>query len=225
MVSPRKVLDDGTVRYSKSREDWKRETMIAHHVSKNPEQRSCWSHGGKCTPGIQNLVQVASRAGIYAKNVSSRIIFSLCCQASIKRLTVAQIKGALFDLLPKNTTVTRQHVFNMRLKVMRLLPIIKQNSDYENFRLYVNDTNLVHGLDDDIEMDDDVAHKICTELWLAALAGKSSGEEGSVQTLTCYMNLLSSSARGFTYAVATDDNNQATGLVWMTGTMRDNFER
>ena len=127
--------------------------------------------------------------------------------------------------MPINTTVTRQHVFNMRLKVMCLLPIIQQNPDSDNFRLYVNGSKIVHGLDDEIEMDDDLAHKICTELWLAALAGKSSGEEGSVQTLTCYMNLLSSSARGFTYAVATDDNNQATGLVWMTGTMQDNFER
>ena len=146
--------------------------MITQQMLNDPGCQSCWSHGGNCPPGVQNSVEVATRAGVYAKNVSSRIIFSLCRQASIKRLTVAQIKGALFDLMPINTTVTRQHVFNMRLKVMRLLPIIKQNSDYENFRLYVNDTDLVHGLDDEIEMDDDLAHKICTELWLEALAGK-----------------------------------------------------
>ena len=48
---------------------------------------------------------------------------------------------------------------------------------------------------------------------------------GSVQTLREYMNLLAGSAEGFSYSIATDDDGVATGIAWMTGTMRDNFER
>jgi hypothetical protein len=39
------------------------------------------------------------------------------------------------------------------------------------------------------------------------------------------MNLLACSAPGFTFAIAHDDSDKATGLAWMTGTMRDNYER
>ena len=124
-----------------------------------------------------------------------------------------------------NAKITRQQVFYMRVKVMRLLPIMKDNPDYDNFRLCVNDKDIVHGLDDELEIEDDLAHKMCTDLWIETLSGKTSDEEGSVQTLTSYMNLLSSSARGFLYSISVDDNDKATGMAWMTGTMRDNFKR
>jgi hypothetical protein len=162
---------------------------------------------------------------VYAKTVSSKQMFSLCRQAAKKRLTVAQIKGALHDLMPSNTKVTRQHVYYLRVKVMKLLPIVQDNPEYENFKLYVNDEEIVHGIDDELEIDDDLAHKLCTDLWLEALADHGPDENGSVHTLTSYMNLLSASAPGFCYSIAMDDEGKATGIAWMTGTMRDNFER
>ena len=116
------------------RKDWKKETCIVAETTKSPKRSSCWSHGGRCTPGIQNMVQVAHRSGAYTHNVSSRHIFSLCRQASMKRLTVAQIKGALRDLVPKNTNVTRQQVFNLRVRITRLLPTINENPDYAAFK-------------------------------------------------------------------------------------------
>ena len=195
------------------------------HTPKPPVLSSCWKHGGNCVPGIQNLVEVSSRAGAYATAVSSKHVFALCRQAAKKRLTAAQIKGALHDLMPKNSKVTKQQVYHMRVKVMRLLPTLRANPDYENFRLYVNDNEIVHGIDDELDVDDDLAHKLCTDLWLEALAGSASVDVGSVQTLREYMNLLAGSAEGFSYSIATDDDGVATGIAWMTGTMRDNFER
>jgi hypothetical protein len=55
----------------------------------------------------------------------------LCRQAKTKRLAVSQIKGALHNPMPKNTNVTKQQVFSLRVKVMQLLPIIEQNPEYE----------------------------------------------------------------------------------------------
>ena len=75
---------DGLQKKGRSREDWKRETCIVVETSKNPKQQSCWKHGGKCSPGTQNLVQVSARSGVYARDVSTRHVFSLCRQASKK---------------------------------------------------------------------------------------------------------------------------------------------
>ena len=155
---------DGLQKKGRSREDWKRETCIVVETSKNPKHQSCWKHGGKCLPGTQNLVQVSARSGIYAKDVSTRHVFSLCRQASKKSLTNAQIKGALYDLFPKNTNITRQQVWRMRVKVQKLLPIIGDNTDYNAFKEYVNDESIVHGLDDEVEVDDDLAHQLAIDL-------------------------------------------------------------
>jgi hypothetical protein len=222
---PSKKGIDGLQKKGRSREDWKRETCIVVETSKNPKQKSCWKHGGKCSPGMQNLVQVSARSGIYARDVSTRHVFSLCRQATKKRLTNAQIKGALHDLFPKNTNITPQQVWHMRVKVEKLLPIIGDNLDYNAFKEYVNDESIVHGLDDEVEVDDDLAHQLASDLWIQALREDSTTGEPSVQTVTSYMNLLACSAPGFTFAIAHDDSDKATGLAWMTGTMRDNYER
>ena len=149
----------------------------------------------------------------------------LCRQVKKKRLTVSQIKGALYDLLLKNTKVTKQQTLNLRLKVMKLLPIIEQNPVYEKRRQYINDNGMVHGFDDELDVNDDLAQKLCTSLWLEPLSENEQNDEGSVHTLTSYMNLLASSASVFLYYNAMDDDKKATGLTWMTDTTRDNFER
>ena len=96
---------------------------------------------------------------------------------------------------------------------------------YKNLRLYVNDNEVVQGIDDELDVDNGLAHKLCTELWLEALAGNANMDVGSVQTLRGYTNLLAGSAEGFFYSITTDDDGVTTGLAWMTGTARDNFER
>ena len=70
--------------------------------------------------------------------------------------------------MPKNTKVTKQQVINLKEKVMKLLPAIEQNPEYGNFRQYINDNEVVHGLNDKLEVN---------------------------QTLATYMNLLASGAK------------------------------
>jgi hypothetical protein len=151
------------------------------------------------------------------------VTYFLCVNRLQKKLTVSKIKGCLHDLMPKNTHVTRQQIFNMRVKVTKLLPTINDNPDYAAFKNYVNDVEIVHGLDDELKVNNDMANKMATQLWMEELAEKDTPD--SIQTLTCYMNLLAGSAPGFSHSIATDDTGLATGLAWMTGTMRDNFER
>jgi hypothetical protein len=93
--------NDGVRKKGRSREDWKRETCIVVETSKNPKQQSCWTHGGKCTPGMQNLVQVSARSGIYARDVSTRHVFMLCRQATTKTSNKCTDKGCTARSLPK----------------------------------------------------------------------------------------------------------------------------
>ena len=146
------------------REDWKRESCIVNSKSKPPHHSSCWSHGGKCSPGILNLVDVTKQSCEYTRIISPKHVFELYRKAKKKRLTVSQIKSALHDLVPKTTEVTTQQVFNLRVKVLKLLPIIEQNPEYENCRQYINDNQIVHGLDDALEINDDLAHNVCIDL-------------------------------------------------------------
>jgi hypothetical protein len=74
-------------------------------------------------------------------------------------------------------------------------------------------------------VNDDITNKMATQLWMEALTEKNGPDGGTIQTLPGYMNLLAASAPGFSYLIATDDSGLATGLAWMTGTMRDNVER
>ena len=53
----------------RTRKDWKKETCIVAETTKPPTLPLCWSHGDRCTPGIQNMVQVVSRAGAYSKGI------------------------------------------------------------------------------------------------------------------------------------------------------------
>ena len=98
---------------------------------------------------------------------------------------------------------------------MKPLPIIKQNPEYEHGRQYVNDKDTVHDLDDELEVNDDLVQKLAPSLWLETLSGNEHNNEGSVQTLTAYMNLFASSADGFSYSIAMDGEGKSTGLAWM----------
>jgi hypothetical protein len=115
----------------------------------------------------------------------------------------------------------------MHVKVTRLVPTVRDNPDYTVFKNYVHDTDTVHGLDNELEVNDDLSNKMATQLSTEALAEKVTPDNGSIQTLRCYINLLATRAPGFSYSIATDNAGLATGLTWMTetGTMKDNLER
>ena len=100
---------------------------------------------------------------------------------------------------------------------MKLLPLIKENLNYWSFKLYVNDKEILHKLDNKVQGYDDLANKMAFKLWLEALPAQPDKDgDNSINTLTGYMN----SAPGFTYGIALDTTELATGMVRMTATMR-----
>ena len=62
----------------------------------------------------------------------------------------------------------------MRVKVTCLLPTIRDNPDYAAFKNDVNETYIMHGLDNELEVKDVLANKMATQLWMEALAEKGN---------------------------------------------------
>ena len=114
---------------------------------------------------------------------------------------------------------------DMRVQVVWLLSIIKNNTDYGNLRLCVSDNKIVHGFDDELDIDASLAHILCTNLWLEAFTDNRNTGDGSAYTLHRYLNLLAASAAGFLYYIAMDEEGKVPEIAWMTGTTIDNFER
>ena len=76
--------------------------------------------------------------------------------------------------MPRNTNVRRQHIFNLQVKITQLLPTINKNPDYAAFKNYVNDKSIVRGLDDEMQVNDDISNKMASQLWMEALSEKNT---------------------------------------------------
>ena len=126
--------------------------------------------------------------------------------------------------MPRNTEISHRQVFHICAKVMQLLPVLQENPGYEEFKAFINDAEVLHGIDDELEITDDLAHKLANELWLGVLV-KNCDDSDSVFTFEEYMKLLAASAPGFFYVIALDASSTANGVVWMTATMCDNVKR
>jgi hypothetical protein len=72
---------------------------------------------------------------------------------------------------------------------MNLLPVLRFNPSYENFKEAANDKDFLGGIDDEIDIEDDTANEIARELWLDTLTD-SNGDSSLIVTFSHYMNLL-----------------------------------
>ena len=175
-----------------------------------------------------NLVVRISRAGTYTKKTPHSALFSLCNIAEhCGKLTPSAIKNVMKVAWPSQKIVTKQNISYIRAKVMKLLPTLrKSNFDYEEFKKVVNCNDLLNGIDDE-ELDDDDAYQLAHTVWLDLLSTTNTKEE-AIFSFIEYLNLIKCRAKGFTYKLAeevdTSGEKKLVGVLWMTATMRRNFE-
>ena len=140
------------------------------------------------------------------------------------KLSSGEIKRVLTPIWPKKKIISKHDVWYVKKKVTKLLPILRDNQDYEDFRLHANDSILLGGIDDEDNLDDDEAHKMAKEAWLDILS-EECAQGDHLLSLRLYLDLIRENAKGFAYELAVDDEGGLNGAVWQTATMRDNFER
>ena len=200
----------------KPRNDWERETRI---TSAN------YDHGGGCRPSTQNLVMAQERCGQYFKSITSSKMFTLCSMMENGKLSSSSVKRVIRPIWPKKKKIKAQDVFNIKKKVLKMLPTLRANPDYEQFCAVVNDSMLLDGIDNDGDIDDDQAHLLARDdMWLEVLQS-GADDDDSIINLVEYLDLISANAKGFVYEMAVDNEGKVNGVMWQTATMRDNFEK
>ncbi|KAL7450896.1 hypothetical protein ACHAWC_002749 [Mediolabrus comicus] len=187
---------------------------------------TCTIHGGDCHPGAQNMVEAKSRAGAYVTKMPNNALYQLCNTAEFGKLSSSKIREVMAKVWPGRKIVDKNAVFNIRVKVMKCMPIFrKSNYDYEAFKEVVNASGMLQGIDNE-ELNDDEAYTLCQTLWLEIVNTTHSKEEAIFSFLE-YLELIKSRAKGFVYKLAEDNSGKKKtllGVIWMTATMRRNFE-
>ena len=192
-------------------------------------------HTGSCIPSQQQRLLSNSRGAKYTSTIPLATYYNLCAlmdRDSSSRVSSSTIRAMLSSNFPNGKNVTRQNIFNMIVILKRLLPKFKQCDNYKDFEsMFDNQSELISI--EKSSINDDEASSAINSLWqdyVNSIQSESSGEEKNEDNLTSenfrlFLELLSSKAKGFTYKIAAGSDNIINGVVWMTATMRSNFER
>ena len=136
------------------------------------------------------------------------------------------IKYLLDPQMPKGKRLTPQNIYNIRMKISRLLPLMDKKTDYQTFQMLANTpkygSNQLHA--DNIDVSPDEACKAATFLWKEVMNDNNRSKMDTLVCFTDYMERLKSEDPEFAYQILTDDTGEVTGCLWMTSTMRQNFE-
>ena len=188
-------------------------------------------HSGLCNPGRQNRTMVASRAGKYIEKIPNQALYTLCNYLEGQgKLSSSLIKSVMEPVWPTaSKNITKHDVFNIRVKVMRLMPMFrKTNKDYEEFKRVANANDMLKGIENISSIDDDEAYELAQILWLETAASTNDSED-QIFSFVEYLETIKERCKGFVYELARgagDDpkRKKLLGVIWQTATMRRNFE-
>ena len=88
-------------------------------------------------------------------------ILTLCnYMDNLDRLDSHLITIVMKPILPRAKALTKHDIINIPVKVMRLLPVYRStNRDYEQFKEVVNASDLLDGIENEVDIDDDEAYE------------------------------------------------------------------
>ena len=198
-----------------------------------------YNHSHGCNPNTQQHQFCASRKGEYTSNIPTTVYWQLCSLMKSNHknyVATSTIKSSLSKCVPTYHNVTKQDIFNTRIRCKRLLKKFSNCDDYKQFEesLHSNDKYLKliekdNGLDVDETIEimkesfDELFDNPCTSDVLEI--DNISNYETLSMKFPDYLQLISLKSKGFQYRLAIGDNQKINGVVWMTATMRSNFER
>ena len=120
--------------------------------------------------------------------------------------------------LPENKRLTRQNVFNIRTKLMRLLPRMRKDTDFQTFLILANTSKLgVNDLHaDNINITPDEACKVASSLWREVMNDNNRSKKDTLVCFSDYMERLKVEDPDFAYQILSDENGEVIGCLWMT---------
>ena len=87
-------------------------------------KNACCTHAGLCKPSCQQQLVTRARGGSYIKNMNDMAFFTLCnvMKHNNGTLNTETIKSIVSPIWPSNKNITNSDVFNVRIRVERILP-------------------------------------------------------------------------------------------------------
>ena len=130
------------------------------------------------------------------------------------------------DAMPANKHLSSQDVFNIKKKINRIVPRMKGCKDYETFRHLMqtpkSGSNVLHA-DNTVITPDEATH-IHSSVWREVMNNNYEDKRNCLNSFTEYMETMKLRDKEFQHQILADDNGEVTGCIWMTSTMRNNFE-
>ena len=179
----------------------------------------CARHGGDCHPCTQNRIATMQRSGQYIKSLPDQPMYTLCNMPDrngyLKGSTIRDIMGQ--GVWPVQKVMSKHDVFNINVKIHRLLPILKSTAgDFEQFQLIANSNGILSGLETNMSLDDDEAYAMSHNVLLEVQNSIDGSGEDAIFKFVDYLELIAECTKGFTYKLAensTGNKRKLTGVV------------
>ena len=128
--------------------------------------------------------------------------------------------------LPGNKQLTSQNVYNIKRKINRLLPRMENCTDYQSFKELMNTPVQgpmeLHADNQNESLDE--ACKVFGSVWKEVMNNHNQSKSETLVSFTEYMEIMTLRDKDFAYQILADSEGEVTGCIWMTSTMRKNFE-
>ena len=165
------------------------------------------------------------RAGSFVSNAKNQSLHGICL--SIKRhghVKSEVIKNNLKRIFPSTKNVSKNNVFQTRIKNMRSLPVLLNTNSFKEFKEKVGKSNIAT-FDVDAETFCDETHGVTSDIWLDLLNNNQDNNEDLTLSFKEHLSLLSIAKKEFSYRLPRDNDSERTGAVLLTGSIIDNFEQ
>ena len=179
-------------------------------------------HTKTCNPSKDQLVIAKTKARDYAKLTQCKMKEIMVLIDSMPHVPGKILLPFIEQVIPKRKYISSTDIANVRFRAKVLLAKIhKEGSNIHDYKYKVHDiSNLVTSLDKDNSDIIEKSVECIKEVYLDYLNDETCS--------TKMFGMLERCSRidpGFTYNIAFDNDNRATGVVWMTPTMRSNLHR
>ncbi|KAG7346548.1 hypothetical protein IV203_005616 [Nitzschia inconspicua] len=142
--------------------------------------------------------------------------------ATGQRIPVEMLRRLVRPLYPPGTSLDSQLLFNIRLKIKRMLA----KGDIDLTSHTVTEEDEAHLLSNTEDLDYKQSPDFLTEAFLQfrELLQESLGDQNDVQRMIHYLDKMVKCDPTFDYRIGRSADGTVTGFVWQTGVMRRDFE-
>ncbi len=139
------------------------------------------------------------RSGHFIDSIPQNVMFTLCNYLENSgRLSSDVMKRVLEPVMPCSKNLTNKDLFNVRVRVMRLLPsFCSCNGDYSEFKSTINGKEILDGIENDVSINDDETLELAQSIWIDVMSSSRRGSDDEFMTFIEYMALIKQQVKGF----------------------------